>query len=291
MIEQRNPKLSVQRQCSILDISRSGYYYKPVPLSDFNLELMKEIDEIYTESPEYGSRKIRDILRRNDRYKNVNRKRVQRLMRIMGIEAIYPKRNLSKPGKGGEHKIYPYLLKGMEITRPNQVWCTDITYVRLKHGFVYLVAIMDWYSRRILTWELSTTMDKEFCLSALDRAMRGHGVPEIFNSDQGSQFTCSAFRERLEQKDIKISMDGKGRAFDNIVIERFWRTIKYGEVYLKDYSNPIEAATGIGKYIEKYNSRRPHDSIGKRTPDEAYSEGLAEITYFRHGEDNQIKIS
>jgi len=291
MIETGYPELSVKKQCTILDISRSGYYYKPVPISDFNLELMKKIDEIYTESPEYGSRKIRDILRRDKKYGKVNRKRIQRLMRIMDIEAIYPKRNLSKPGKGSEHKIYPYLLRNIEITQSNQVWCTDVSYIRLKHGFVYLVAIMDWYSRRILSWELSTNMDKEFCLSTLDRAMRLYGTPEIFNSDQGSQFTCKAFREKLESKNIRISMDGKGRALDNIVIERFWRTLKYGEVYLKDYNNPIEAANGIGKYIEKYNARRPHDSLGKRTPDEVYfGEELGFPNVFNVGE-YQTKIS
>ena len=291
MIETGYPELSVKKQCSILDISRSGYYYKPVPLSDFNLELMKKIDEIYTESPEYGSRKIRDILRRDKKYGKVNRKRIQRLMRIMDIEAIYPKRNLSKPGKGSEHKIYPYLLRNIEITRSNQVWCTDVTYIRLKHGFVYLVAIMDWYSRRILSWELSTSMDKEFCLSALDRAMRLYGTPEIFNTDQGSQFTCKAFREKLESKHIRISMDGKGRALDNIVIERFWRTLKYGEVYLKDYNNPIEAANGIGKYIEKYNARRPHDSLGKRTPDEVYYAKELGFPNVINAEEYQTKIS
>jgi putative transposase len=291
MIEGKNPVLSIKKQCRMLEISRSGYYYKPAPLSEFNLELMREIDKIYTESPEYGSRLVRDILRRNSRYKKVNRKRVQRLMRLMCIEAIYPKRNLSRPGTGSEHKIYPYLLKGLDITRANQVWCTDITYIRLKHGFVYLVAIMDWNSRRILSWELSTTMDKEFCLSALERAMRIHGTPEIFNSDQGSQFTCKAFREKLEREGIRISMDGKGRAFDNIVIERFWRTLKYGEVYLKDYTNPIEAATGIGRYIEKYNSRRPHSSLGKRTPDEAFFGSSSVINSSWIGEENQTKIS
>ncbi len=284
MIEVKNPKLPVKKQCEILDISRSGYYYKPTPISEYNLSLMKQIDEIYTESPEYGSRKIRDILRRNNEDNRINRKRVQRLMRLMGLEAIYPKRNLSRPGKGSEHKIYPYLLRHLDINRPNQVWCTDITYIRLKHGFVYLVAIMDWYSRRILSWELSTSMDREFCISALERAFRIHGTPEIFNSDQGSQFTCKTFRERLEDNGVKISMDGKGRALDNIVIERFWRTLKYGEVFLKDYENPIEAAQGISRYIDKYNSRRPHDSLGKRTPDEVY------FIDSNYGE-NQIKIS
>lgn len=270
MIEKEHTDLSITRQCSILEISRSGFYYKPVGISDFNLELMRRIDEIYTESPEYGSRLIRDVLRGKFQDKRINRKRIQRLMRIMGIEAIYPKRNLSRPGKGSEHKIYPYLLRNLNIDKPNKVWCTDITYIRLRHGFVYLVAVMDWFSRKILSWELSNTMDKEFCITALERAMRIYGKPEIFNSDQGSQFTCKSFREKLEDNHVKISMDGKGRALDNIAIERFWRTLKYGEIYLKDYENPIEAVQGIRTYIEKYNSRRPHSSLSKRTPDEAY---------------------
>lgn len=191
-------------------------------------------------------------------------------MRVLGIEAVYPKRNLSTPGTGSEHKVYPYLLKGLKIDYPNQVWATDITYIRLSHGFVYLVAIIDWYSRKILSWELSTTMDQAFCISTLERALRLYGAPEIFSPDQGSQFTARAFREVLEVKGIKISMDGKGRAFDNIVIERFWRTLKYADIYLREYESPIAAAEGISRYIEKYNGRRPHDSLGNRTPDEAY---------------------
>ena len=274
MIDVKPNNLPVKQQCGLLDISRSSYYYKAAPMSKNNLELMKKIDEIYTESPEYGSRKIRDVIRRenknNRNYNRVNRKRIQRLMRIMGIEAIYPKKNLSKPGKGSEHKIYPYLLRHLKINRPNQVWSTDITYIRLEHGFVYLVAIMDWYSRRILSWEVSTTMDSDFCISTLERAIKKYGTPEIFNSDQGSQFTSKSFREVLEKKEVKISMDGKGRALDNIVIERFWRTIKYADIYLKDYDSAIEASDGISKYIEKYNMRRPHESLDKMTPDEVY---------------------
>lgn len=274
MINAVPKNLPVKRQCELLDISRSSYYYKPVPMSKTNLELMKKIDEIYTGSPEYGSRKIRDVIRRENQnnrvFNRINRKRIQRLMRIMGIEAIYPKKNLSKPGKGSEHKIYPYLLRNLKINRPNQVWSTDITYVRLEHGFVYLVAVMDWYSRRILSWEVSTTMDTDFCISTLERAIKKYGTPEIFNSDQGSQFTSKAFRGILENREVKISMDGKGRALDNIVIERFWRTIKYSDIYLKDYGSAIEASEGISKYIEKYNMRRPHESLDKMTPDEVY---------------------
>lgn len=273
MIEPENKKLSIKKQCQLLEISKSGYYYKPKEMSKYNLELMRYIDEIFTESPEYGSRTIRDVLRFEYK-KKVSRKRVQRLMRIMGIQAIYPKKNLSKPGKGTEHKIYPYLLKNIEINKPNKVWAIDITYIRLAHGFVYLVAIIDWYSRKILSWELSTTMDKSFCISTLERAIRTYGQPEIFNSDQGSQFTSLDFRNILESKKIEISMDGKGRAYDNIIIERFWRTLKYSEVYLKDYENPKEASKEIGKYIEKYNSRRPHSSLGGQTPDMVYNQKL-----------------
>ncbi len=275
MIEDIHDNLSITKQCELLDLSRSGYYYKPVPISELNLELMTKIDEIFLENPDFGSRKIRDVLKYQEGYK-VNRKRVQRLMRLMGIEAIFPKRNLSKPGIGSNHKIYPYLLRNLDINRPNQVWCTDITYIRLSHGFVYLVAIMDWYSRKILSWELSTTMDKHFCVSALERAFRKHGKPEIFNSDQGVQFTCKEFLEKLEEKNIKISMDGKGRALDNIMIERFWRTIKYGEVYLNDYSSPIEAALRIGNYIKKYNEKRPHSSLNSHTPEKVYITGTME---------------
>jgi putative transposase len=286
MIMPAHPSLSITRQCELLAISRSGYYYSPLPMSGETLSLMRRIDEIYTESPEYGSRNIRDLLRREGR--RVNRKRVQRLMRLMGIEAIYPKRNLSKPGMGSEHKIYPYLLKGLVIDHPNQVWATDITYIRLAHGFVYLVAIIDWYSRKILSWELSTTMDQAFCIATLGRALRLYGTPEIFNSDQGSQFTGRAFRDILEGKGVRISMDGKGRAFDNIMIERFWRTLKYSDIYLKDYESPIAAAEGITRFIEKYNARRPHDSLGNKTPDEVYfSTGREPVLE----QENQRKIS
>lgn len=263
--------MNVTKQLKALGLPRSSYYYKKRPMSDFNLMLMKRIDEIYTESPDYGSRTICKVLRKEFKSrKKVNRKRIQNLMRIMGIQAIFPGRNLSKPGKGSEHKIYPYLLRKRAITGPNDVWSTDITYIRLEHGFVYLVAIMDWYSRRILSWEVSTSMDKAFCISTLKRAIRLHGTPTIFNSDQGAQFTSQDFQKILTDRHVKISMDGKGRALDNIAIERFWRTLKYGEIYLKEYKNPIEAVEGIRSYIEKYNSRRPHSSLDDRTPDEMY---------------------
>jgi putative transposase len=198
----------------------------------------------------------------------VNRKRIQRLMRVMGIEALYPKRNLSRPHP--EHKVYPYLLRGMDIDKPNKVWCADITYIRLKHGFVYLVAILDWYSRKVLSWELSNTMDDWFCVSALESAIRHYGKPEIFNTDQGSQFTGKDFTNVLKLYEIKISMDGKGRALDNVIIERFWRSLKYEEVYLKEYENMAECREGIDHYTRKYNSFRPHSSVGRMTPDMAY---------------------
>jgi putative transposase len=200
--------------------------------------------------------------------RKVNRKRIQRLMRVMGIEALYPKRNLSRPHP--EHKVYPYLLRGMDIDKPNKVWCADITYIRLKHGFVYLVAILDWYSRKVLSWELSNTMDDWFCVSALESAIRHYGKPEIFNTDQGSQFTGKDFTNVLKLYEIKISMDGKGRALDNVIIERFWRSLKYEEVYLKEYENMAECREGIDHYTRKYNSFRPHSSVGRMTPDMAY---------------------
>ena len=270
MINPASKTMSARQQMRALELHRSTYYYKCKPLDPFNIELMRRIDEIYTESPDYGSRMICKVLRREYTDKRINRKRIQRLMRFMGLQAIYPKRNLSKPGEGSEHKIYPYLLRNLSIARPNQVWCTDITYIRLKHGFIYLVAILDWYSRRVLSWEISTTMDSSFCIAALDRALRKYGSPEIFNSDQGSQFTGRLFRERLEKAGVTISMDGKGRALDNIIIERFWRTLKYGEVYLKEYESTIEAREGITLFINKYNSRRPHSALGDQTPDEVY---------------------
>jgi putative transposase len=186
----------------------------------------------------------------------------------MGIEALYPKRNLSRPHP--EHKVYPYLLRGMDIDKPNKVWCADITYIRLKHGFVYLVAILDWYLRKVLSWELSNTMDDWFCVSALESAIRHYGKPEIFNTDQGSQFTGKDFTDVLKSHEIKISMDGKGRALDNVIIERFWRSLKYEEVYLKEYESMMECREGIDRYIRKYNSFRPHSSVGRITPDMAY---------------------
>ncbi|MBI9055941.1 MAG: IS3 family transposase [Bacteroidales bacterium] len=264
-------KISLSRQCDLIELSRSSFYYNPRPASDKDLGTMKRLDEVFTDNPDFGSRQLRNVLNalKREGYK-INRKRVQRLMRIMGIQALYPGKNLSKPGIGSEHKIYPYLLRNMKIDRPNQVWSTDITYIRLKHGFIYLVGIIDWYSKKLLSWELSTTMDQEFCLSTYRRAVNLYGAPEILNSDQGSQFTSKDYREMIRKSGAKFSMDGKGRALDNIAIERFWRTLKYGEVYLKEYQSVNEAKIGINTYIKKYNSFRPHTAHGIQTPDEVY---------------------
>ena len=263
-----NKRISISRQCKLLNLHRSNYYYKSRPMSDADLSIMNSIDEIFTDNPDFGSRQLRNALHR--RGLKINRKKVQRLMRIMGIRALFPGRNLSKPGKGSEHVIYPYLLRKLNINRPNQVWSMDITYIRLSHGFIYLCAIIDWYSKKILSWELSTTMDQDFCLSTYRRAVNLYGVPEILNTDQGSQFTSKAFRKLVLGSGAKFSMDGKGRALDNIAIERFWKTLKYGEIYLKDYQSVQEAKEGIKAYMEKYNQQRPHTTHGILTPDEVY---------------------
>jgi putative transposase len=264
-VEPEHPAISVRRQCELLGLNRSGLYYQPVGESKENLLLMRLIDEVYTKRPFFGSRRITEEL--CEQGHAVNRKRVSRLMEVMGIEAIYPKPKLSQPGE--EHKIYPYLLKDVEITRINQVWSTDITYIRMTGGFVYLVAVMDWYSRYVLSWSLSVTMELDFCMEALERAMR-RGRPEIFNSDQGSQFTSGKFTGKLEDRGITISMDGRGRCFDNIFIERLWRSLKYEEVYLKNYTLVPEARASIGNWFRFYNHQRRHQSLGKRTPAELY---------------------
>ena len=231
-----------------------------------NLELMRLIDEEYTRHPFFGSRKMRDWLERQGHA--VNRKRVRRLMRKMGLFSVAPKPNTSRPAP--QHKIYPYLLRGLEIERADQVWCTDITYIRLAHGFVYLTAVMDWYSRYVLSWEVSVTMEEAFCVSALESALRRHGRPEIFNTDQGSQFTGEAFTGVLKAAEVDISMDGKGRAMDNIMVERLWRSVKYEEVYLKDYESVGELTVALKRYFAFYNEERPHQSHGGRTPAEVY---------------------
>ena len=266
MIEPNHRRLSVRRQCELIGLSRSSYYREPKTETEENLELMKLIDEEYTRHPFYGTRKMRDFLQRKG-YK-VNRKRVQRLMRLMGLESIAPKKRMSVADKA--HKIYPYLLRGLEINYCNQVWCSDLTYIRLRGGFVYLTVVMDWYSRYVLSWEISVTMDDGFCVSALERALRLNGKPEIFNTDQGSQYTGTAFTGVLKSHGIRISMDGKGRAMDNIMVERLWRTVKYEEIYIKDYETVEDLIKGLREYFWFYNNERPHQTFGGRTPAEVY---------------------
>jgi len=262
----RMHSLPVTRQCQLLDLNRSSVYYQPVGVSDEDLRLMRLIDEIHLNRPFYGSRRVRDNL--EDLGHTVNRKKVQRLMRQMGIAALYPKANTSRPGKG--HKIYPYLLKGLTIDRPNQVWATDISYIPMAKGFVYVVAIMDWYSRRVLSWRVSNSMDADFCVDALEEAISRYGAPDIFNTDQGAQFTSDAFTGALKAADIQISMDGKGRWVDNVFVERLWRSLKYEEVYLKAYDSVAEARLGIGNYFRFYNRERRHQSLNRQTPDQVY---------------------
>ena len=268
LIKPDHPKLSVKRQCELIGLPCSSYYRKTIngQESAENLEIMRLIDEEYTKHPFYGTRKMRLFLQRQGY--NVNRKRLQRLMRKMGLQSIAPKPNTSKPAP--EHKVYPYLLGGMDITQPNQVWCTDITYIRMAGGFVYLTAIMDWHSRYVLSWEVSVSMDSEFCVSALERSLRNYGNPAIFNSDQGAQFTSREFTGVLKEHGISISMDGKGRAMDNIFIERLWRSVKYEEVYLKEYSSVKELRNELKKYFYFYNHERPHQSFDGQTPAEVY---------------------
>ena len=262
----RESDLPITRQCQLLELNRSTVYYQPKPSSEEDLKLMRRIDEMHLKRPFYGSRRIRDWLW-EEGY-DINRKRVQRLMRQMGIVAIYPKVKTSKPGKG--HKIYPYLLRNLVIDRPNQVWATDITYLPMAKGFVYLVAIMDWHSRRVLSWRLSNTMDSDFCVDALEEALGRYGNPEIFNTDQGAQFTSEAFTGILKKANVDISMDGKGRWMDNVFVECLWRSVKYEEVYLKAYESVAEARAGIGTYLEFYNSERRHQGINRKTPDQVY---------------------
>jgi putative transposase len=270
MIEFGLDRVSVFRQCELLGLARSTLYYQPRGISQKDLELMRRIDEQFTSTPFYGSRRMREWLR-SIGYE-VSRKKVIRLMLMMGLQAIYPKPKLSRPGKN--HRIYPYLLKGIQVNSPDQVWSADITYIRLRKGFIYLVAILDWYSRYVLAWEISITLDAEFCVSALHRALL-ISKPEIFNTDQGAQFTSEQFLGVLERNDIQISMDGRGRALDNVFVERLWRTVKYEEVYLKEYETVIEAVEGIRAYFEFYNERRFHQSLGYKTPAEVYFEGIA----------------
>jgi len=267
-IEPEHPRLSVSRQCELINLPRASYYRHVHAQGETqeNLNLMRLIDEEYTRHPFYGSRKMRDYLIRQGH--QVSRKRVRRLMRKMGLVSVAPKPDTSRPAPG--HKVYPYLLRGLDIDRPNQVWCTDLTYIRLARGFVYLTAVMDWHSRYVLSWEVSVTMEESACVSALESALRRHPAPEIFNSDQGSQFTGQTFTGVLKTHDIRISMDGKGRATDNIMIERLWRSVKYEEVYLKEYQGVQELVESLKVYFEFYNHQRPHATHDGQTPAEVY---------------------
>ena len=272
MVDRMDP-LPVVRQCELLELPRSTFYHIPKPVTDEELELMKLIDRCHLEHPYYGSRRIRDWL--EDEGHRVNRKRVQRLMRTMGLAALYPKRNLSLANQA--HKVYPYLLRGLSIDRPNQVWATDVTYIPMARGFVYLVAIMDWYSRRVLSWRVSNTLDTSFCVEALNEAIETYGAPEIFNTDQGSQFTSDEFTGVLRQHDIRISMDGKGRWVDNVFVERLWRSVKYEEVYLKAYDSIGDARDSLGRYFAFYNAKRRHQSLDRQTPDSVYYHDAARM--------------
>jgi len=262
----RTHELSVSRQCQLLEIGRSSYYYQAVPVSQADVDLMRLIDEIHLKYPFYGSRKIREELK--DRGFKVGRGHVRTLMWKMGIEALYQKPRLSEPHPG--HKIYPYLLRNMEITQANEVWVADICYLPMAKGFCYLVAVMDWASRKVLSWRLSNTLDPSFCTEALEEALKNYGIPEIFNTDQGSQFTSEAFTGILNARGIRISMDGKGRWMDNVFIERLWKNVKYEEVYLKGYRSIAEARRELEIYFEFYNRRRWHQGLDNRTPDVVY---------------------
>lgn len=257
-------EITVERQCELLGLARSSFYYKPAAESEENLLLMRLIDEQYLRAPFFGAPRMTAWLRRDYQ---VNEKRVRRLMRLMGLEAIYPKPRLSRADH--RHKIYPYLLRGLEISRPDQVWCSDITYIRMARGFIYLTAVMDWFSRYVLSWRVSISLDAAFCCEALEQALR-RVRPDIFNTDQGSQFTSLDFTGILNRAGVRISMDGRGRVFDNIFIERLWRSVKYEEVFLKDYTSVREAISGIRAYFIFYNNERPHQALDYRTPRQVY---------------------
>lgn len=266
-------ELPIARQCELVALAPSTFYYKPEPVSEADLKLMFRIDELHLEMPFAGSRMLRDRLRAEGH--TVGRKHVSTLMRQMGLEALYRKPRLSK--KHPRHKVYPYLLRGLNIERANQVWCTDISYIPMRHGFLYLCAIMDWATRRILAWRLSNTLTTDFCIEALEEAIACYGSPEIFNSDQGSQFTDEDFTGVLKKHGIAISMDGRGRWRDNVFIERFWRSLKYEEVYVRAYADGREAKAGISAYITLYNGYRPHSSLEGKTPNNAYFAQLAQL--------------
>jgi putative transposase len=266
MIDTEHPKLSVAKQCELLSLPRSTYYHRPKPRPAADLALMRVIDETYLAFPFFGSRQMTRWLQREGY--EVNRKRVRRLMRLMGLTAIYRHPSLSK--KTAAHPIYPYLLRDLSVERSNQVWATDITYIPVHGGVIYLCAVIDWHSRMVLAWELSNTLDASFCVRAVQRAMAIHGTPEIFNTDQGSQFTSAAFTQPLLATGVRLSMDGKGRCLDNVFIERLWRSVKYEEVYLRRYETMIDAHTHLDAYFRFYNERRPHSAHGRQTPAEVY---------------------
>ena len=267
-MEPEHPEISVARQCELLNLSRSSYYYRPVAVSAEELTLLRRLDEQYTRTPFYGVRKMTAVLRQAGYA--VNTKRVRRLLRTLGLWALVPQPGTSRPAP--EHRVYPYLLRGVAIERVHQVWSTDITYIRLRAGFVYLVAVMDWYSRYVLAWALSNSLEVGFCLEVLEAAL-AQGRPEIFNSDQGAQFTSPAFTERLLAAGVRISMDGRGRALDNVFVERLWRSVKYEEVYPRDYAGMRDAQRGLGEYFPFYNEERPHQALGYRTPAAVYEPG------------------
>ncbi len=266
LIEPEHPELSIAQQCELLGLARSTYYYEPVPESEENLLLMRLLDEQYTRTPFYGTRRMTAWLETQGY--TVNRKRVTRLLRTMGLEAIYPKPRMSVPG--AVEQRYPYLLRGMNIERCNQVWSCDITYIRLRSGFVYLMAVINWFSRYVLSWEISVTLDTSFCMDALDRALRV-ATPEIFNTDQGVQFTSAEFTNRLKAADVRISWDGRGRALDNIFVERLWRSVKYEEVYIKDYQSVTQAVSNLRAYFTFYNHERLHQALDYQTPAQVYT--------------------
>lgn len=268
MIEPENKIISISRQCSLINLLRSSWYYHPMAVPEEELRIMNQIDRVYTRYPFYGVPRMTAELKRQGEI--INHKRVERLMHLMGIEVLLPRRNLSRRNK--DHVVYPYLLKDIQVTGTNQVWSSDITYIPIHSSFMYLVAIIDWFSRYILSWEISNTLDVHFCLSALDKALR-QGKPEIFNTDQGSQFTSKDFSEAVLNNQIKLSMDSKGRALDNIFIERFWKSLKYEDIYLNDYQSVPELIIGIENYFSFYNNDRVHQSLNYKTPAQIYFAG------------------
>jgi putative transposase len=274
LVDRTDPDLSIVAQCRLLKVARSTLYFRPAPISDDDLAVMRRMDELYLSWPFYGARRMVAALRRAGCL--VNRKRVRRLMRVMGLEAIYQKPNTSAAHPA--NKVYPYLLRGLAIVRPGQVWCADITYIAMAKGFVYLVAVMDWFSRFVLAWRVSIGLDTGFCVDALKEAIDRYGPPEIFNTDQGVQFTSSDFIDEISVLGVKLSMDGKGRYLDNIFIERLWRSLKYENIFIKGYTSPPEARLGIGGWVVFYNELRPHQSLGYRTPREVF-EGTAACGY------------